>query len=132
MAGSGVAVDVLRCVVTDAEREPVTMGQWREHVLANCDDSYSLAHCAVAIYLAEYGAEDESDWDDKIDATFHGLTGFQVGGAKAIARQIWPLFADARDQAAKTRDNFAKFLQQAAEDGTLIVMAGDEQEAPHD
>lgn len=102
--------------------QPITMEQWHEHVLANCDSSYSLAHCAAALLLAESGKVDESDWDSIIDNNMQGLTGFQSGAAKSIARQIWPLCADARRQGVETKQRFVDFLVGAAEDGTLLVL----------
>jgi hypothetical protein len=104
------------------------MEQWRDHVLANSGNSYDLVHCAAALFLAEYGAEDESDWSDKLSETFPTLTGFQSSGAKSIARQIWPLFAYERLKAAENHKATAKWLRQSIEDGTAIVVRSSDEE----
>lgn len=61
---------------------------WAFHVLANSENSYSLAACAAALFLAEFYADDEAAWDEALRENINGLTGFQSGAAKQMAREI--------------------------------------------
>ncbi len=68
--------------------EQWTEEQWVQHVVANAKDSYSLAVCTAALLLAEEPSDDENHQDEVLDNNINGLSGFQAGAAKAMARAI--------------------------------------------